>query len=235
MELGRFLVVIPARAGSKGLPGKNSKMLCGKPLVAYTIEAALGVFSKAQICVSTDDPSVIDIAESYGLEVPFVRPSHLASDTASTQEVLIHAQQYYQSIGAPYDVICLLQPTSPFRNATHLRESLAQFFALAQKDMLVSVCESKANPYFNLMEEQANGMLVKSKAANFVTRQTVPKVYELNGAIYLISVASLLSKPIAQFETIAKYVMSKEDSIDIDDQKDWDYATYLIENGKQGH
>jgi N-acylneuraminate cytidylyltransferase len=101
--------------------------------------------------------------------------------------------------------------------------------------MLVSVCESKANPYFNLMEEQASGMLVKSKAANFVTRQAVPKVYKLNGAIYLISVASLLSKPIAQFETIAKYVMSKEDSIDIDDQKDWDYATYLIENSKQGH
>ena len=228
MELSRILVVIPARKGSKGLPGKNVKLLAGKPLIAYTIEAALGVFPQSQICISTDDPSVIEVAKGYGLEVPFVRPNELATDTAGMQDVLLHAYQFYQKRGDIYDSICLLQPTSPFRNSAHVSAAFQSYAQEIIVDMMVSVTVSKANPYFNLMEAQPNGLLKKSKEAPFVSRQQAPTVYELNGAIYFISTKAICSKPISQFESISKYVMNKADSIDIDDQSDWDYAAFLL-------
>lgn len=227
MNLKEVLVVIPARKGSKGIPGKNKKLLNGKPLIAYTIEAALGIFEKEQICISTDDEDIVQLAESYGISVPFLRPAELSTDTAGSQDVLIHAYEFYREKGFDASVVCLLQATSPFRTTKHISEATNAYSTNC--DMLVSVVESKANPYFNLMEESTEGFLEKSKIGNFKTRQEAPKVYELNGAIYFINTTSLIKQPISSFTRVLKYVMPSAASVDLDLPEDWEYATYLLQ------
>lgn len=221
------LVVIPARGGSKGVPRKNIKLLNGKPLIQYTIEAARGVFSDEHICVSTDDDEIKSVVKELGLTVPFIRPENLASDTAGTYEVLLHAIAFYENKGYYPDTLILLQATSPFRTAQHLQEALALYDATC--DMVVSVKETKSNPYYILFEEDEKGFLKKSKEATFTRRQDCPKVWELNGAMYIINVASLKKSSIGLFEMVTKYEMDEFSSHDIDTQFDWDIAELMIE------
>src|SRR5574344_397852 len=119
-----ILTIIPARGGSKGIPHKNIKPLNGKPLIYYTIDCARAICNDEDICVSTDDAEIISVVEQYGLKVPFVRPAELASDTAGTYEVLLHALDFYEKQGRHYDVVLLLQNTSPFRSSLHVKEAL---------------------------------------------------------------------------------------------------------------
>lgn len=225
------LVVIPARGGSKGVPRKNIKLLNGKPLVQYTIEAARGVFPDEHICVSTDDIEIKSVVEELGLVVPFIRPEHLASDTAGTYEVLLHAVEFYENNKYYPDTLILLQATSPFRTAQHLQEALALYDTNCE--MIVSVKETKSNPYYILREENEEGWLIKSKEGNFIRRQDSPKVYELNGAIYIINIDSLKSKPIHEFTKVKKYEMDEISSHDIDDSIDWIVAKFLIKMNKK--
>ena len=221
------LVIIPARGGSKGVPNKNIKNLLGKPLIEYTIEAARKVFNDEYICVSTDDLKIKETVEKMGLKVPFLRPDELASDTAGSYEVLLHAVSYYESIGYEANTIIMLQPTSPFRTAKHIREALDIYNP--SLDMVVSVKETASNPYFLLFEEDEEGFLHKSKESNFVTRQECPKVWEYNGAIYIINVESLKKSPIHKFSKVKKYVMDEMSSHDIDSILDWKIAEYVSE------
>lgn len=220
------MVVIPARGGSKGVPGKNIKLLQGKPLIQYTVEAARGVFNDEQICVSTDDVKIKLVVEQLGLIVPFIRPAHLASDTVGTYEVLLHAVESYENYGYYPDTLIVLQPTSPLRSAQHLKEALSLYDS--KYEMLVSVKETKSNPYYVLREENEQGWLVKSKNGDFVTRQACPKVYELNGAIYIINIKALKSKPLHEFVQVKKYEMDEISSHDIDNPIDWIMAEALI-------
>ncbi len=222
------LVVIPARGGSKGVPGKNIKLLNGKPLIQYTLEAAREVFADTQICVSTDDQEIKTVVENRGLSVPFLRPEHLASDTTGTYEVLFHAVEYYENKGYYPDTLLLLQPTSPFRTARHLHEALALYNETCE--MVVSVKETKSNPYYVLREENEQGWLVKSKEGNFIRRQDCPKVYELNGAIYIVNVNALKLKPLHEFRKVRKYEMDEMSSHDIDDSIDWMVAELLMKS-----
>ena len=212
------LVIIPARGGSKGIPGKNIKMLGDRPLIQYTIDAAREIFSDKVICVSTDDLEIKKVVESIGLEIPFLRPSELATDTAGTQEVLIHAINFYDAQGYNPDIIILLQATSPFRTGTQIREAMQIFDNTCE--MVVSVKETKVNPYYLLYEENLDGWLEKSKKGSFITRQECPPVYELNGAIYITTVENLKQNSITNFTRIRKYVMDEFTSIDIDNQID---------------
>ena len=159
------------------------------------------------------------MVEDYGLPLPFVRPAELATDTAGSREVLLHALDFYQhTLGRSYTRICLLQPTSPLRKARHIEEAMQLW--QDDLDMVVSVRESKANPYFNLFEEE-EGYLKKSKPGNYIRRQEAPPVWEYNGAIYIIRPAALKSLPIAQFGKVRKYVMSEADSVDLDTELDY--------------
>jgi len=220
------LVVIPARAGSKGVPGKNIKKLAGKPLLHYTIDAAMQVFCPEIICVSTDSEEIKACAEAAGLQVPFLRPSVLATDTCGTRDVLLHAITYYQSTGYDPDTLVLLQPTSPFRSAKHISEGL-ELFSL-EIDMVVSVKETKSNPYFTLFEEYSKGFLTPSKKASFNRRQDCPKIWEFNGAIYIINIDSLSKSEMRDFSRIMKYEMDERSSHDIDTQLDWLVAEMLV-------
>ncbi len=228
MNIYQTLVVIPARGGSKGVPGKNIKPLAGKPLIYYTIEAAKKVFPDKQILVSTDSEEIKTCVENTGLRVPFLRPPELSTDEAGTYEVLLHALEYVESTGFYPKTLILLQPTSPFRTGKHIREAMELFDNACE--MVVSVKETKANPYYTLREENEEGWLVKSKEGNFARRQDCPKVYEVNGAIYIINVEVVKQKPLSLFSKVRKYVMDDLASHDIDRMTDWKFAEVMISN-----
>lgn len=223
----RILVIIPARGGSKGIPHKNIKPLNGKPLIHYTIDVARGIAKDEDICVSTDAPDIINCVESYGLKVPFVRPAELATDTAGTYEVLLHALDFYENQGKYYDVVLLLQNTSPFRNVEHVREALKMY--RSDIDMVVSVNQTKISPYYNCFEDDANGFLQKTvDSPLLVRRQDAPLTYEFNGAIYVMNVTRLKEEHYGKFTKRVKYVMDELHSVDLDNMIDWKFAEFII-------
>jgi len=222
----RDLILITARGGSKGLPGKNIRPLNGRPLIYYTLDAACAVAAKDNICVSTDSDDIIRVVNQYGIDVPFKRPAALAADTSGSYEVILHALNYYEQQGIRYDRVILLQPTSPFRTGAHVRDAVALYEP--GLDMVVSVKISKANPYFNLFEENKDGLLTRSKGVGNVRRQDCPVAYEYNGAIYVMNVESLKVRPHTEFSKIKKYLMSERDSLDIDTKLDWLVAEAIL-------
>lgn len=223
----KTLVVIPAREGSKGIRGKNIKLLDGKPLIFYTIDAAKKVFKKENIFISTDSMEIKEVVENYDLAVPFLRPSHLATDNASTNDVLLNVLDNYEAKNGDLEIIVLLQPTSPFRTGKHIEEALSLYNNSI--DMIVSVKQAKSNPYYNLFEENKSGYLIKSKNDKIYTRrQDCPNIWEFNGAIYIINVASLKQKQITLFDKIVKYEMDELSSHDIDTPFDWMIAEQIV-------
>ena len=225
----KILFIIPARGGSKGIPGKNIKNLNGKPLIHYSIDLARQFTNDENICLSTDNEAIKENAEQHGLIVPFVRPAELAQDASGTHEVLIHALGFYESKGQVYDMIVLLQPTSPFRQVHHVSGAIDLYTETV--DMVVSVKETASNPYYSLVEENVEGYLEKSKKGNFVRRQDCPPVYEYNGAVYVINVVSLKRESMGNFKRIKKYVMDSVSSLDLDTLLDWDFAEFLYKKG----
>lgn len=227
----RVLFLIPARGGSKGLPDKNIKKIAGKPLIYYSIDAAkFFLDDKVRICISTDSEKIIKTVEDYGMKVPFIRPSEISTDEASSESVMLHALNFYRENGEEFDLLILLQPTSPLRNFRHISEALKLYDQ--SLDMIVSVKQTKSNPYFNLFEENRNGYLKRSKKNIFTRRQDCPNIYELNGAIYIINVNSLLKKGFLKLDKVKKYIMSEMDSVDIDTQQDLENAEKIITNKK---
>ena len=222
------LIVIPARGGSKGVPGKNIKLLNGIALINYTIEAARSMFSDEVICVSTDDVQIKEVVEEIGLKVPFLRPEELATDTAGTYEVLLHAIDQYEKKGYFPDTLILLQATSPFRTGKQIEEALKLFDS--DCEMVVSVKETKSNPYYILREENEEGWLEQFKESKFTRRQDCPKVYELNGAIYIMSVKALKKKALSEFVKVRKFEMNEVSSHDIDTMIDWKISELIIKN-----
>ena len=228
----KTLYVIPARGGSKGIPHKNIKPLAGKPLIGYSIDVARQLAADDDICLTTDDPDSAATAESMGLNVPFLRPASLATDTCGTYEVLIHALDFYRDRGIDYDTLVLLQPTSPMRTADDVRAAMALYSP--DIDMVVTVKEAASNPYYNCYETDNDGFLHISKGdGGYTRRQDAPKVWEYNGAVYVINVESLRRMPLSAFTRRRMSVMPAERSVDLDTPVDWLIAEKLIENSKQ--
>ncbi len=225
--MGNILYVIPARGGSKGIPCKNIKMLAGRPLIAYTIDVAKQLADNADICLSTDDGNIAKVAADCGLDVPFMRPAELATDTAGTYEVLMHALDFYKDKGKEYDILVLLQPTSPLRTADDVKGALSLF--TPDIDMVVSVKEAATNPYYNAYEEDSDGFLHISKGnGTFTRRQDAPHVWEYNGAVYVINVASLYKMQLGEFRRRRCYVMDSFRSLDLDTSLDWAVAEIIM-------
>ena len=225
----KSLVIIPARGGSKGIPHKNIKLLCGKPLIEYTIDIARQIVDDDNICVSTDDMRIIKVVENYGLKLPFVRPDYLATDTCGTYEVLLHALNFYENRGCHFDNIILLQVTSPFRRVEDVKNALALY--ASDIDMVVSVKSVSANPYYNCFEEDENGYLYLSKGDGSLNRrQDAPNVWEYNGAIYVINPESLKKMSLSKFQRKVKYEMDDLHSLDLDTSLDWIIAEVMLGN-----
>ena len=222
----KILYLIPARGRSKGLPGKNIKILGNKPLINYSIDFARNFTIDSNICVSSDDKEIIKCVNDYGLKTYFKRPENLATDYSTTNEVINHALSYYESIGVKYDLVILLQPTSPFRKIQDLKNMLNIWSN--DLDLLVSVRENHDSPYFNIFEENSKGFLQKSKESTVTRRQDAPKAYAINGSIYIYNVKSIKKNEII---LIKKYVMKDHiNSLDIDTSFDFMICQTVIKN-----
>lgn len=227
-KLTDTLFVITARGGSKGLPGKNIKDLCGKPLIAYSIDVARAFTDDENICVSTDSKEIKQVVEQYGLKVPFLRPDYLATDTATSNDVLVHAVNFYMKQGREYKKLCLLQPTSPLRTVEDVDGALGLY--REDIDVVTGMVKSHAPSILN--EENEDGFMVSVFNKDGLGRQYVREMYETNGAVYVINVKSLLEKGMKRFTRKVKYVMSKENSVDIDDIIDFMLVETIIKNRK---
>jgi len=223
----KLLCLIPARRDSKGIPGKNWKLLNGKPLINYSIESALSIPNIDTICISTNSDEIIQIVESqFGIPIHFKRPESLSLDTTSSREVILHAIEYFQQLDKSFDAILLLQPTSPFRQKEAILDCV-RLFETKQCDMVVSVCESPYNPYYNIYTE-TNGFLEKSLKGSYTRRQDCPPAFLINGSIYIISVDSIVKSEIHEMEKIVKYTMPWKFHLDLDGPEDWIEMENLI-------
>ena len=218
-----ILAIIPARSGSKGIPGKNMKFLAGKPLIQWSIEAALASRFIDKIFVSTDDIKIAKFVEKFGIEVPFLRPKFLATDSSLVIDTVIHIIKNIDN----YDNVLLLQPTSPLRSTNDI-DALINLSHKSKSDSVVSITESIYKPeiYYYLNSNQTIKPLIDG-IKNF-NRQDLKKNYVLNGACYYASKEFILiNKSFINKETVG-YVMPFERSIDIDNSYDWDIAEFLI-------
>lgn len=221
----KILYVIPARGGSKGIPRKNIKPLNGKPLIYYSIDVARQLTNDENICVSTDDDEIIEVVERYGLKVPFKRPSYLATDTATTNDVLLHAIDFYESNGIYYDVLVLLQPTSPLRKVSQVEKALSLYND--SLDMVVSVKESHAASV--ICKENENGFLEFCFNKSGSRRQDLSSYYEYNGSIYIINISRLKEIGLSNFTFIKKCIIDEISSYDIDTPFDWFIVESILE------
>jgi len=223
------LAIIPARGGSKGLPGKNIKDLCGKPLITWSIDVAEACSSIDKIVVSTDDDQIADCAKKYDAEVPFMRPQELASDTASIIDVIFHTIDWFkkhQDFRPEY--ILLLQPTSPLRTIEDIEGTIQM---LKDKDAraVVSVCETDHHPWWsNILPEDGNMKDFLRRDILNKRRQDLPIFYWLNGAVYLAATNYLCEHNGFFGPNTFAYKMPKERSVDIDSTIDFKLAALLL-------
>jgi N-acylneuraminate cytidylyltransferase len=225
---GRTIATVCARGGSKGLPGKNIRMFAGRPLIVHTIEHALGCPQIDAVYVSTDDEAIADIARVAGAEVPYLRPAELATDEVGKLPVIEHLVSHLESQGELIRHVIDLQPTSPLRESADIAAALV---AHPGAQLVVSVREAADNPYFNLVEQGADGLVRLSKGDGAARRQDVPKVFALNGSIYVWQRAALAHAAVHGLWSVAvsPYVMPPWKSVDIDTLEDFEYAQWLYE------
>ncbi|MDP3760311.1 MAG: acylneuraminate cytidylyltransferase family protein [Ramlibacter sp.] len=223
---GRTIATICARGGSKGLPGKNIRAFAGRPLIAHTIADALGCADIDGVYVSTDDDRIADAARAAGATVPYLRPAELATDQAGKLPVIEHLVAQLEKQGERIARIVDLQPTSPLRESSDIAAALR---AQPDAQLVVSVGEAADNPYFNLVEQGADGLVRLSKGDGAARRQDVPAVFALNGSIYVWQRAALAHAAVHGLwsVTVAPYVMPRWKCVDIDTLEDFEYAQWL--------
>jgi len=214
------LAIIPARSGSKGLKDKNIKLLNGKPLMAYTIEAAIKSKVFKKIIVSTDSQAYAEIAKEYGAEVPFLRPSHLAEDATATNDVIADLLERLSVLGQVYKYFMILQPTSPLRTSDDIVNAV-KLMNNKNANAVVSLCEVDHSPLYTgkVSEDLRIDGFIKKDIGH--RRQELPKYYRLNGAIYLSKVDYFRKYQDLYKESCYAYLMDKEHSLDIDDEIDF--------------
>lgn len=211
----RVLGVIPARGGSKGIPGKNIFMIGGKPLIAWTIDAALESKYIDRLILSSDDDEIINVAKTLGCEVPFKRDMQLAADDTPGVDVVIDALNRCSG----YDYVVLLQPTSPLRTTEDIDTSL-EYCIQNNAPACVSVCKSQHSPYWMFTLDKSKHMTPLLSENIPACRQSLPSVYVLNGAVYIARVEWLIDKKTFIASQTIAYEMLEERSIDIDTEFD---------------
>jgi len=225
----KILAIIPARSGSKGLKDKNIKNLNGKPLIAYTIEAALKSEVFEDIVVSTDSDKYREISEKYGAWVPFLRSKESSQDTSSTNDVIEEVLLNLKQMGKEYDCFMILQPTSPLRSYEDIKKAIKLFYD-KQANSIISMCECNHSPLLTKElndEMKLDGFLSQ---LNKTRRQDLKKFYQINGAIYLVKLDYFFKYKNIYEKNSYALIMNKKRSIDIDDNDDFKYAEILIRN-----
>lgn len=226
----KVLCTICARAGSKGVPSKNIRVIAGKPLIVHSIEQALACPFITKTVVSTDGEAIAKIAKEAGASVPFLRPGELAKDATPRIAVLQHAVRFLQEEGERYDYLIDLDPTSPLRWVSDIENAFHQFLE-SDANNLYSVTPARRNPYFNMVEvdEQGRARLCKSLFQEVANRQAAPEVYEMNASIYIYRTDFLLKGSMTlHSDNTVVYKMPQERSIDIDTPLDFKVVELLL-------
>lgn len=224
------IAIIPARGGSKRLPGKNTKLLGDKPLIAWTIEAAIESNVFDHVFVSTDSQEIADISKQYGAEVPFLRPEELASDTATTNDVITHLVDWFESeFNQTTSLIAVLQPTSPFRNAKHIIEAIEEMNDKSAK-AIISVCQLEHPIHFCNQLGSDGSMADFINLENMKRTQDLKPTYRLNGALYIFDRDYVGRMQDIYSNGTYAYIMSSKLSIDIDTEEDFDLAKHYLQS-----
>ncbi len=228
-----LLITICARGGSKGVKGKNVKILNGKPLIYYTVKQAKEWGQGKHVIVTTDSEEIAKVARECGAEVPFLRPAEMATDTISKLPAIRHALKFSEELyKEKYDLVVDLDPTAPIRKTSDLENALNSFLEKLPKT-LFSVVPAHRNPYFNMVEEDSEGKAHLIKTGDFFSRQSAPKAYDMNASIYIYSRDFLMDetnmKPISDNSII--YIMDEISRFDIDAEVDFKFIEFLLKEG----
>jgi CMP-N-acetylneuraminic acid synthetase len=227
--MDNVLFFIPARGNSKGLPGKNIRVLHGKPLITWTIEAALTCGIKGRVVVSTDSNEIASVAKKSGAEVPWLRPDELAGDESSTMDAVIHFLNKEAESGYSPKHIVILQPTSPLRNAMHIKEAF-ELYTRPGVQSVVAVCQTEHHPYWcnTLPEDKSMDGFIRQEVMG-MRRQDFPVYYRINGAIYIARVENVIQNANVVYGQSGKaYIMDRKSSVDIDTELDFIQAEFLM-------
>ena len=218
-----FLAIIPARGGSKGLPGKNIKNLCGKPLIAWSIESGLKSNYIDKVMVTTDDEEIATISKNYGADVPFLRPCEFSTDIATSFDVIRHTLNYYKNkLNKKFDYIVLLEPTSPLREVSDIDNAIEKLLN-STADSIVGICKTEdQNPAF-LVHKSPNEYIsgYEQKEMRVLRRQDIRNVYFFEGTIYISKTDILKEKETFYHSNTIGYVVPKYKSLEIDDMDDF--------------
>lgn len=225
----KYLAIIPARGGSKRLPRKNVLNFNNKPLITWTIDAALKCSNIIEVVISTDDKEIAEIGRVYGGKVPFMRPTEISGDTATSVSVVLHAIDYYEKeLNTIVENIILLQPTSPLRNAENIKNAI-DLFEGKKANSVVSVCKMEHSPIWSnvLPDDLSLENFIDEKYKN-TRSQDLPSYFRLNGAIYIVNTDVFKNEKvfISSKKSFA-FVMSNENSIDIDTELDFEIAEVI--------
>lgn len=226
-DKSRIIGIIPARGGSKGIPKKNIKKLNGKPLIAYTINAALNSKYIDDTIVSTDDDKIAEISLEYGASVPFFRPAEISTDKSKTIETIIYTLDKMKKMGKQYDVLVILQPTSPLRDTMDINHAIEHFFESGCEGM-ASVSSVRDHPV--LIRRIRNGKLERLLPQNSTCRrQDFEEYYRVNGAIYIFNIKEI-SEYTSFNDATMPFLMDVSHSVDIDTIMDFHIAELILNN-----
>ena len=219
----KVLAVVPARSGSKGLPRKNLRPLCGRPLIHWSIDTALACEKVDTVVVSTDDQQIAAVADAAGAEVPFLRPPTLASDTASSIDVVMHALDFLEENERSFDIVLLLEPTSPLREVVDIEAALRSM-AEMKASAVVSVCRAESTHPAFMFRITENGRLdhFLSLSPSGVRRQEIEPLFYLDGTLYASTVDALRQQRSFYHEDTLAYEVSKWKALEIDDIEDFE-------------
>jgi CMP-N-acetylneuraminic acid synthetase len=226
----RVLGLVPARGGSKGVPRKNIKPLGGKPLLAWTAEAALGSKQLARVVLTTDDEEIAEVGRAVGLDVPFLRPADLAGDKVPTLPVVQHAVRWLEERGDRFDAICLLQPTNPLRTTATI-DGCIELFERTGADSLVTTLRVPAeyNPHWVYFEQPDGGLqLATGEATPIPRRQDLPAAFHREGSVYLTRRDILVNLSTLYGSRVVGYEVEPSTAVNIDTVEDWQRAEALL-------
>lgn len=230
----KILAVIPARGGSKRVPNKNVREVGGKPLIAHTIEQTKESEMLDRTIVSTEDDEIKEVAETYGGDVPFERPDELATDTATSDDVILHALNWFDQNGKAFDIVAMIQTTTPFRTSDDIDSALRRLIE-SDADSVISVSEFDAPPVWAVTEDE-NGYLGSYFKAEYLWTDEIPRsqdtptLYYPNGAIFSAHVTDFIEKESFYTENTLNFKMPRSRSLDIDEPFDLELAQALMNN-----
>jgi CMP-N,N'-diacetyllegionaminic acid synthase len=226
----RFLGLVPARGGSKGIPHKNIRLLAGKPLLQYTAEAALLVQELTRVILSTDDPEIAAVGKACGLDVPFLRPAELAADDTPTLAVIRHALRWLEENGESYDAVCLLQPTNPLRNASIIKACI-QLFVEKNADSVFTVLPvpHPYNPHWVYFPREDGSLALSTGEAQPIPRrQALPPAYHREGSVYITRRDVILLEDSLYGSRSYGYQVDAATSVNLDTMDDWRRAEQMM-------